>query len=80
MPWALEEADLAVCHSGGLGWDAVEALKPLGAQAIVCDSIDKLVARIVAVAQPGDHVLCMSNGGFGAIHARLLDALGAARR
>jgi len=79
LPWALEEADLAFCHSGGLGWDAVEALKPLGAQAVVCDTIDKLMARIVAVARPGDHVLCMSNGGFGAIHARLLEALGAAR-
>jgi UDP-N-acetylmuramate: L-alanyl-gamma-D-glutamyl-meso-diaminopimelate ligase len=27
------------------------------------------------VAQPGDHILCMSNGGFGGIHAKLLDAL-----
>jgi UDP-N-acetylmuramate: L-alanyl-gamma-D-glutamyl-meso-diaminopimelate ligase len=25
--------------------------------------------------QPGDHLLCMSNGGFGGIHARLLEAL-----
>ena len=75
LPWALEEADLAFCHSGGLGWDAVAALKPLGAQAVVCESIDKLVARIVAAARPGDHVLCMSNGGFGGIHARLLEAL-----
>ncbi len=76
LPWALEEADLAFCHSGGLGWDAVEALKPLGAQALVCDSIDTLVARVVAAARPGDHILCMSNGAFGGIHAKLLDALG----
>src|SRR5689334_13668414 len=39
LPWALEEADLAFCHSGGLGWDAAEALKPMGAQAVVCDTI-----------------------------------------
>ena len=32
LPWALEEADLAFCHSGGLGWDAAEALRPLGAR------------------------------------------------
>jgi UDP-N-acetylmuramate: L-alanyl-gamma-D-glutamyl-meso-diaminopimelate ligase len=79
LPWALEEADLAFCHSGGLGWDAVSALKPMGAQAVVCDTIDTLVARVVAAARPGDHILCMSNGGFGGIHTKLLDALSAAR-
>ena len=78
LPWSLEEADLAFCHAGNLGWDAVAALKPMGAQAIVCDSIDALVTRIVAVARPGDHILCMSNGGFGGIHLKLLDALRAA--
>jgi len=78
LPWALEEADLAFCHSGGLGWDAAEALRPLGKRAVVAATIDELVARIVAVAQPGDHVLCMSNGGFGGVHAKLLDALAAA--
>src|SRR6478735_5471708 len=75
LPWALEEADLAFCHSGGLGWDAAEALRPLGPRAVVAASIDELVARIVAVARPGDHVLCMSNGGFGGIHEKLLEAL-----
>ena len=78
LPWALEEADLAFCHAGGLGWDATEALRPLGARAVVAATIDELVARIVAVARPGDHVLCMSNGGFGGVHAKLLAALAAA--
>jgi UDP-N-acetylmuramate: L-alanyl-gamma-D-glutamyl-meso-diaminopimelate ligase len=77
LPWALEEADLAFCHSGGLGWDAAQVLAPLGPQAVVCDSIDKLVAAVVAAARPGDHILCMSNGGFGGIHQKLLDALAA---
>ena len=75
LPWSLEEADLAFCHSGGLGWDAVQALAPMGAQAIVCDTIDKLVAQVVAAARPGDHILCMSNGGFGGVHGKLLDSL-----
>ncbi|HUG23849.1 UDP-N-acetylmuramate:L-alanyl-gamma-D-glutamyl-meso-diaminopimelate ligase [Piscinibacter sp.] len=77
LPWSLEEADLAFCHAGGLGWDARQALAPMGEQAVVCDSITELVAKIVAAAQPGDHILCMSNGGFGGIHVKLLDALGA---
>jgi len=75
LPWSLEEADLAFCHSGGLDWNAEEALAPMGAQAVVCDTIEKLVARVVAAAKPGDHVLCMSNGSFGGVHAKLLDAL-----
>ncbi len=80
LPWSLEEADLSFCHSGGLGWNAEEALAPMGKQAVVCDSIDKLVARVVAAARPGDHILCMSNGGFGGIHAKLIEALAAAAR
>ena len=75
LPWALEEADLSFCHAGGLGWDAAEALKPLGKLATVAAGVDALVAMVTAAARPGDHVLCMSNGGFGAIHAKLLEAL-----
>ncbi|WP_127996933.1 UDP-N-acetylmuramate:L-alanyl-gamma-D-glutamyl-meso-diaminopimelate ligase [Piscinibacter defluvii] len=80
LPWSLEEADLAFCHSGGLTWSAEEALAPMGRLAVVCDGIDKLVERVVAAARPGDHVLCMSNGGFGGIHAKLLEALARAPR
>ena len=79
LPWSLEEADLAFCHSGGLGWDAVQALAPMGAQAQVAETIDALVEQVVAAARPGDHVLCMSNGGFGGVHAKLLEALAAPR-
>jgi UDP-N-acetylmuramate: L-alanyl-gamma-D-glutamyl-meso-diaminopimelate ligase len=77
LPWALEEADLSFCHSGGLGWDATQALSPLGDSAFVDDTIDAVVKRVVSMARPGDHVLCMSNGGFGGIHAKLLAALAA---
>ncbi|MEY4345815.1 MAG: UDP-N-acetylmuramate:L-alanyl-gamma-D-glutamyl-meso-diaminopimelate ligase, partial [Pseudomonadota bacterium] len=38
-------------------------------------SIDALVAQVMAQVQPGDHILCMSNGGFGDIHRKLLDLL-----
>ncbi|NML15159.1 UDP-N-acetylmuramate:L-alanyl-gamma-D-glutamyl-meso-diaminopimelate ligase [Azohydromonas caseinilytica] len=75
LPWALEEADLSFCHSGGLGWNAAEALAPMGEQAVVCEDIDALVKAVVKAARPGDHILCMSNGSFGGIHAKLLQAL-----
>ncbi len=75
LPWSLENADLAFCHSGGLDWNASEALAPLGARAMVLDNIDTLVAQVSASARGGDHILCMSNGGFGGIHAKLLQSL-----
>ena len=73
LPWSLEEADLAFCHSGGLGWDATEALAPMGARAQVGDTIDAVLAQVAAALRPGDHVLC--NGGFGGIHAKLAQLL-----
>ncbi len=75
LPWSLEDADLAFCHSGGLDWDAVDALSPMGTRASVAGSVDEVIAQVVAAARAGDHVLCMSNGGFGGIHAKLLASL-----
>jgi UDP-N-acetylmuramate: L-alanyl-gamma-D-glutamyl-meso-diaminopimelate ligase len=80
LPWSLEEADLAFCHSGGLGWDAREALAPMGARARVAGSVDALVQQVRDTVQPGDHIVCMSNGGFGGIHDKLLQALQQADR
>ncbi|MCX7250806.1 MAG: UDP-N-acetylmuramate:L-alanyl-gamma-D-glutamyl-meso-diaminopimelate ligase [Burkholderiales bacterium] len=75
LPWSLEQADLAFCHSGGLGWDAAAALAPMGERAQVAGNIDQLIEQVMAAVQPGDQLLCMSNGGFGGIHQKLLDAL-----
>lgn len=75
LPWALEGAALAFCHTGGLDWDAAAVLAPLGARAHVAPDIDTLVQQVMAAVRPGDHLLCMSNGAFGGVHARLLAAL-----
>jgi UDP-N-acetylmuramate: L-alanyl-gamma-D-glutamyl-meso-diaminopimelate ligase len=75
LPDSLAQADLAFCHTGGLDWDAREALAPMGARACVRASIPELVQAVVAQARPGDHLLCMSNGGFGGVHTQLLQAL-----
>ena len=75
LPWSLEEADMAFCHSGGLDWDAQASLSSMGSRAQVGANIDEVVAQVLAQVQPGDHLLCMSNGGFGGIHAKLLEAL-----
>jgi len=72
---SLAKADLVFCYSANLGWNAVSALAPLGAKAVCHDDLDALAAAIAAAAKPGDHVLVMSNGGFGGIHRKLLDRL-----
>jgi len=75
LPDSLAAADQVYCYGANLGWDPAEALAPLGDKARVFDNLDKLVSQLVKDARPGDHVLMMSNGGFGGIHAKLLDAL-----
>jgi UDP-N-acetylmuramate: L-alanyl-gamma-D-glutamyl-meso-diaminopimelate ligase len=75
LPWSLEQADLSFCHTGGLDWDAAEALQPLGARAQVAASVADIVNQVATAARPGDHLLCMSNGGFGGVHAKLLEKL-----
>ena len=77
LPWALEEADLSFCHAAQLGWDPAGALAPLGEAIVICDALEALVDTVVRAARPGDHVLCMSNGSFGGVHAKLLEALAA---
>lgn len=79
LPWSLEDANLAFCHSGGLDWNAAEALAPMGSRAMLGASVDEVITQVVAAARAGDHVLCMSNGGFGGIHAKLLAALSQTR-
>ncbi|MDO8989884.1 MAG: UDP-N-acetylmuramate:L-alanyl-gamma-D-glutamyl-meso-diaminopimelate ligase [Sideroxyarcus sp.] len=75
LPGSLKDADLTFCYAGNLGWDARGALAPLGAKAVVKDDLNELVEAIAAVAKSGDHILVMSNGGFGGIHEKLLDRL-----
>ena len=75
LPWSLEESDLAFCHAGGLDWNAHEALASMSDRAHVASNVDAVVQQVMARVRPGDHILCMSNGGFGGIHQKLVDAL-----
>jgi UDP-N-acetylmuramate: L-alanyl-gamma-D-glutamyl-meso-diaminopimelate ligase len=75
LPGSLSDADKVFCYAGGLGWDAAEALKPLGSKAQTFEDLGELIEAIAAEAKSGDHVLIMSNGGFGGIHGKLLEHL-----
>ena len=80
LPNALKQADLIFCfgESSGknaLGWQASKVLAPLGERASVWNDMPSLVSALAKQVQPGDHVLIMSNGSFGGIHDKLLNAL-----
>ncbi|WP_047249113.1 UDP-N-acetylmuramate:L-alanyl-gamma-D-glutamyl-meso-diaminopimelate ligase [Chromobacterium subtsugae] len=75
LPGSLALADQVFCSAAGLNWNPGEALEAMGAKAQTFTDFDALIDAIVAAARPGDHVLVMSNGGFGGIHQKLLDRL-----
>jgi UDP-N-acetylmuramate: L-alanyl-gamma-D-glutamyl-meso-diaminopimelate ligase len=58
-----------------LGWDLAASVAALGARAAFADSVELLVQALAAESRAGDHVLIMSNGGFGGLHDKLLTAL-----
>ena len=75
LPGSFALADQVYIYSAGLSWDAASVFAPLGSRVGCEANLDRLVAAIVAEARDGDQVLVMSNGGFGGIHQKLLDAL-----
>ncbi|MBA5688128.1 UDP-N-acetylmuramate:L-alanyl-gamma-D-glutamyl-meso-diaminopimelate ligase [Rugamonas apoptosis] len=77
LPGSLADADLVFGYGSqqALGWSLGDALAPLGQRASAFEDIDALVAAIAAAARPGDQVVVMSNGGFGGVHQKILQAL-----
>jgi UDP-N-acetylmuramate: L-alanyl-gamma-D-glutamyl-meso-diaminopimelate ligase len=72
---SLEGADLVYCHASHLGWDPEKALLPLSSRGAIYSELEPMIEALAHVLRPGDHVLIMSNGGFGSLHARLLARL-----
>jgi len=75
LPVSLKGADQVFCYAGGVDWNVTEALAPLDSKLHVGKDFDAFVVEIVKNAEAGDHILVMSNGGFGGIHGKLLEAL-----
>jgi UDP-N-acetylmuramate: L-alanyl-gamma-D-glutamyl-meso-diaminopimelate ligase len=75
LPGSLKDADLVFCYGANLGWDAAASLAPLGSKALVKDDLHELIEAIAGAVKSGDHILVMSNGGFGGIHEKLLKRL-----
>ena len=75
LPASLQEADLIFCYGANLGWDAAEALASIKDKASVYEDLNTMVTAIAKAAKSGDYVLVMSNGGFGGVHQKILDAI-----
>jgi UDP-N-acetylmuramate: L-alanyl-gamma-D-glutamyl-meso-diaminopimelate ligase len=84
LPTSLKEADKVFAYGSSigkesLGWDLNEVLAPLNTmsatKAQAFDELDALVAAVAQEAKPGDHILVMSNGGFGGVHQKILKAI-----
>lgn len=76
LPAALSTADIVVLHAPeGVVWDVQSVLQTLTGEAWAAKSADDIVTRLLPLLKVGDQVLIMSNGGFGGIHQKLLNAL-----
>ena len=84
LPASLQAADKVFAYGANagkefLGWDLQEVLSPLNAQeqakAQAFDDLEALVKAVSKEAKPGDHILVMSNGGFGGVHQKILQAI-----
>ena len=77
LPPSLAQAERVYVYTSGIAWDARSLFALLGARARCESDLDALLEAVVGEARAGDHILVMSNGGFGGIHERLLDRLSA---
>jgi UDP-N-acetylmuramate: L-alanyl-gamma-D-glutamyl-meso-diaminopimelate ligase len=84
LPDSLSMADKVFAYGANagkesLGWDLTEVFSPLNTvaadKAKAFDNLEALVNAVVSEAKPGDHILVMSNGGFGGVHQKILSAL-----
>ncbi|PCJ37883.1 MAG: UDP-N-acetylmuramate:L-alanyl-gamma-D-glutamyl-meso-diaminopimelate ligase [Moraxellaceae bacterium] len=59
----------------GLDWGLDAVVQAATIPTVLEQTIDNVIQRVVENRQEGDQVVIMSNGGFGGVHQKLLDAL-----
>jgi UDP-N-acetylmuramate: L-alanyl-gamma-D-glutamyl-meso-diaminopimelate ligase len=77
LPPSLAQAERVFVYTAGIAWDARSLFALLGERARCESDLEVLIDAVVGEARAGDHILIMSNGGFGGIHEKLLDRLSA---
>lgn len=73
---SLQEADEIVLYQpDNLNWSLADFTQQSAKPIRIFADLDAMIKHITLQARPGDHLLVMSNGGFGGIHQKLLDRL-----
>ena len=76
LPESVAQADQVIWYApANLGWDLGATAAACPVPAVVCDSLDAIIARVKSQVAPGTQVVIMSNGGFGGLHGKLAKAL-----
>lgn len=74
---SLDTANMVVCKTTESDWGLKDVLAEFKQPTALYNDVDTLVQKLVPQLQAGDHVVVMSNSGFGGIHKKLIDAIGA---
>ena len=73
---SLNTADKVILYQDpNLTWSLDNIQQQLGDSSVLLRNIDDVVEQLVSQSKAGDHIVVMSNGGFGGIHQKILDAL-----
>lgn len=75
LPTALANADHVLVYAHNLGWDVARTFESINSKTGIFSDLDAMVKSIADIARPHDHILIMSNGGFGGVHGKILRAL-----
>jgi UDP-N-acetylmuramate: L-alanyl-gamma-D-glutamyl-meso-diaminopimelate ligase len=73
---SLQQADsIYLYQPDNIEWNLGDLARHSSVSARVYEDVDGIIRDVIKQAQPGDHVVIMSNGGFKSIHSRMLQAL-----
>lgn len=72
---AFSDADMVICKNTETDWGLKATLAQFTQPTALYDDVDTLVSQLAPQLRAGDHVIIMSNSGFGGIHKKLLDAI-----
>ncbi len=73
---SVAQADQAIWYApDNLGWDLASAVQQSTTPSTVCNTLEGIIEKTIALAKPNTHIVIMSNGGFGGLHQKLTQAL-----
>ena len=73
---SFKDADIVFLYQPeDISWDLMQSTASLGNRRRVFTDIDEIIAATVEIAEAGNHIIIMSNGGFGGIHHKLIERL-----